>query len=137
MYPPQLGRPTSVAPTNWLSRRSKLVPMNPLVKTSWLSDRLRDPGVVTLMPRSLRSVSRRRLIRVRATVAKHIPGAVFFDIDELSDCSSPLPHMLPGVYTVLEAFATDKHGCHDGPHSSEQLIVPELIALVRIRVVSS
>jgi hypothetical protein len=45
--------------------------------------------------------------------------------------------MLPGVYTVLEAFATDKHGCHDGPHSSEQLIVPELIALVRIRVVSS
>jgi thiosulfate/3-mercaptopyruvate sulfurtransferase len=26
----------------------------------------------------------------------HIPGAVFFDIDELSDHSTPLPHMLSG-----------------------------------------
>ena len=25
----------------------------------------------------------------------HIPGAVFFDIDEISDRSSPLPQMLP------------------------------------------
>ena len=28
--------------------------------------------------------------------AAHIPGAVFFDIDEVADLSSPLPHMLPG-----------------------------------------
>jgi thiosulfate/3-mercaptopyruvate sulfurtransferase len=27
--------------------------------------------------------------------AQHIPGAVFFDIDEISDTASPLPHMLP------------------------------------------
>ncbi len=27
--------------------------------------------------------------------AAHIPGAVFFDIDEVSDLTSPLPHMLP------------------------------------------
>jgi thiosulfate/3-mercaptopyruvate sulfurtransferase len=26
---------------------------------------------------------------------RHIPGAVFFDIDEVSDRTSPLPHMLP------------------------------------------
>lgn len=26
---------------------------------------------------------------------QHIPGAVFFDIDEISDKSTPLPHMLP------------------------------------------
>jgi len=26
---------------------------------------------------------------------RHIPGAVFFDIDEISDHSNPLPHMLP------------------------------------------
>jgi thiosulfate/3-mercaptopyruvate sulfurtransferase len=26
----------------------------------------------------------------------HIPGAVFFDIEKLSDHSTPLPHMLPG-----------------------------------------
>ena len=28
-------------------------------------------------------------------VNQHIPGAVFFDIDEIADTSSPLPHMLP------------------------------------------
>jgi thiosulfate/3-mercaptopyruvate sulfurtransferase len=28
-------------------------------------------------------------------VAAHIPGAVFFDIDQIADTSSPLPHMLP------------------------------------------
>ena len=95
MYPPQLGRPTSVAPTNWLSRRSKLVPMNPLVTTSWLADRLRDPGVV-ILDATLPPVGVTPPVDTRARyVAKHIPGAVFFDIDELSDCSSPLPHMLP------------------------------------------
>ena len=26
---------------------------------------------------------------------QHIPGAVFFDIDEIADEKSPLPHMLP------------------------------------------
>ncbi len=33
--------------------------------------------------------------------AAHIPGAVFFDLDEISDRASPLPHMLPAP----EAFA--------------------------------
>ena len=28
-------------------------------------------------------------------VARHIPGAVFFDIDDIADEHSPLPHMLP------------------------------------------
>jgi thiosulfate/3-mercaptopyruvate sulfurtransferase len=27
--------------------------------------------------------------------AAHLPGAVFFDIDDISDTSSALPHMLP------------------------------------------
>ncbi|OGL01817.1 MAG: 3-mercaptopyruvate sulfurtransferase, partial [Candidatus Rokubacteria bacterium RIFCSPHIGHO2_12_FULL_73_22] len=27
----------------------------------------------------------------------HIPGAVFFDIDEIADTASPLPHMLPSA----------------------------------------
>ena len=29
--------------------------------------------------------------------ASHIPGAVFFDIDEIADTANPLPHMLPSV----------------------------------------
>lgn len=32
-------------------------------------------------------------------LAHHIPGAVFFDIDEISDHSSDLPHMLPPAHT--------------------------------------
>jgi thiosulfate/3-mercaptopyruvate sulfurtransferase len=32
-------------------------------------------------------------------LAHHIPGAVFFDIDEISDHSSQLPHMLPPAHT--------------------------------------
>src|SRR6185436_1900760 len=30
--------------------------------------------------------------------AAHIPGAVFFDIEEISDRDSPLPHMLPPTH---------------------------------------
>lgn len=30
--------------------------------------------------------------------AAHIPGAVFFDIDEIADSASPLPHMLPSEH---------------------------------------
>ena len=29
--------------------------------------------------------------------AEHIPGAVYFDIDEVADTDSPLPHMAPGA----------------------------------------
>lgn len=68
-------------------------PSDWLVSASWLADRLADPGIVVLdgsmhLPTSGRNA--------RAEYAAgHIPGAVYFDIDEVSDNSSPLPHMLP------------------------------------------
>ena len=34
---------------------------------------------------------------------KHIPGAVFFDIDAIADKASPLPHMLPDAATFAAA----------------------------------
>lgn len=34
--------------------------------------------------------------------AGHIPGAVFFDIDEIADHSTDLPHMLPGAKQFAE-----------------------------------
>jgi len=45
-------------------------------------------------------------------LARHIPGAVFFDIDEIADEHSPLPHMLPSA----EKFAVRmrKLGLGDG-----------------------
>ena len=34
---------------------------------------------------------------------KHIPGAVFFDIDAIADKASPLPHMLPDAAAFAAA----------------------------------
>ena len=47
-------------------------------------------------------------------LAEHIPGALFFDIDDISDKILPLPHMLPST----EQFASrmKKMGIGDGMH---------------------
>lgn len=64
-----------------------------LVSTDWLDQHLNAPDLVVLdaswhLPQEGRDA--------RAEyVAEHIPGALFFDIDELSDTENPLPHMLP------------------------------------------
>ena len=66
-----------------------------LVSVRWLADRLRDPDLRILdatwhMPDAGRNA--------RAEFdAGHIPGARFFDIDEIADHRSPLPHMAPPV----------------------------------------
>jgi thiosulfate/3-mercaptopyruvate sulfurtransferase len=74
---------------------SKLVAMNPLVTTSWLAGRLHHPDVV-ILDATLPPVGVAPAVDTRARyVAQHIPGAIFFDIEELSDRSNPLPHMLP------------------------------------------
>src|ERR1700722_6893603 len=78
-----------------MPRPSKLVSMDSLVTTSWLAARLDDPGVA-IVDATLPPVGVAPPVDTRARYdAKHIPGAVFFDIEELSDHSSPLPHMLP------------------------------------------
>jgi thiosulfate/3-mercaptopyruvate sulfurtransferase len=69
--------------------------MNPLVSPRWLAERLHDPGVIVL-DATLPPVGVSPPIDVHARyLAKHIPGALFFNIEELSDHSTPLPHMLP------------------------------------------
>jgi thiosulfate/3-mercaptopyruvate sulfurtransferase len=69
--------------------------MNPLVTPSWLAGRLGDSSTVVL-DATLPPVGVVPAVDTRGRyAAKHIPGAVFFDIDELSDHSTPLPHMLP------------------------------------------
>jgi thiosulfate/3-mercaptopyruvate sulfurtransferase len=71
--------------------------MNPLVSVSWLAERLGDPQVVVL-DATLPPVGAVPPVDTRGRyLERHIPGAVFFDIDELSDHSTPLPHMLPGA----------------------------------------
>ena len=81
-----------------------------LVTTEWLAAHLTAPDVrvvdaswyLPTLPRD-----------AKAEYAKqHVPGAVFFDIDEIADTSNPLPHMLPSP----EKFAARvrKMGIGDG-----------------------
>ncbi|MRU15839.1 3-mercaptopyruvate sulfurtransferase [Roseovarius sp. A21] len=66
-----------------------------LVSTSWLAKHLKDPDLRVLdgtwfMPAEGRDA--------KAEYAQaHIPGARFFDIDDISDNRSDLPHMVPPV----------------------------------------
>jgi thiosulfate/3-mercaptopyruvate sulfurtransferase len=69
--------------------------MNPLVTPTWLAARLQDPNTI-ILDATLPPVGVTPPIDTRARyLARHIPGALFFDIEELSDHSTPLPHMLP------------------------------------------
>ena len=80
--------------------------MNPLVAPSWLAKRLPDPGTV-ILDASLPPVGVIPPVDTRSRYfAKHIPGALFFDIDDLSDHSTPLPHMLPTPEAFSRSMST-------------------------------
>ncbi|MFZ1108101.1 MAG: 3-mercaptopyruvate sulfurtransferase [Rhodomicrobium sp.] len=64
-----------------------------LVETDWLEKHLGAPGLIVL-DASWTMPSEPKRGRDLYNEA-HIPGALFFDIDELSDAASPYPHMLP------------------------------------------
>lgn len=81
-----------------------------LVETDWLAANLSAPDVVILdgslhLPTTGRNAKAEYL-------AAHIPGAQFFDVEEISDEKSPLPHMLPP--TVKFASRMKKMGIGDG-----------------------
>ena len=64
-----------------------------LVATEWLQQHLHEPRLKIVdgtyflpnVPRDARA----------EFAARHIPGAVWFDIDDVKDHANPLPHMLP------------------------------------------
>ena len=80
------------------------IPTDPLVSTEWLAAHRSDanvkivdatfklPGVLPLPKDDY--------------LAAHLPGAVFFDVDAVSDHSNPLPHMFPSA----EQFGRDVGG---------------------------
>src|SRR5882757_3630574 len=75
--------------------------MNPLVTPAWLAERLDEPSTV-VVDATLPPVGVTPPVDTRSRyLEKHIPGAVFFDIDEISDHATNLPHMLP----TAEAFS--------------------------------
>jgi len=65
-----------------------------LVSTDWLAEHLRDRDLI-VVDGSLSQPGQPRDIAAEYRDG-HIPGAVFFDIDAVSDDSTELPHMLPG-----------------------------------------
>ncbi|HEX8374950.1 MAG TPA: rhodanese-like domain-containing protein, partial [Geminicoccaceae bacterium] len=66
-----------------------------LVSTDWLAERLGAPDVRVVdatwfLPNAGRDA--------RAEyAAAHIPGAVYFDIDEIADETNPYPHAVPSA----------------------------------------
>jgi len=83
---------------------------NWIVETDWLADHLDAPDLIVFdgswhLPTAGRDAKAEYL-------AEHIPGALFFDIDDLVDETSPLPHMLPP--TPKFASRMKKMGVGDG-----------------------
>lgn len=66
-----------------------------LVSTVWLAAHLKDPDL-RILDASWHMPDSGRDAKVEFA-ARHIPGARFFDIDEIADQRSPLPHMAPPV----------------------------------------
>ena len=64
-----------------------------LVSTQWLADHLKSPDI-RVVDASWYLPAMNRDAKAEYAAA-HIPGAVYFDIDEISDAANPLPHMLP------------------------------------------
>ncbi len=81
----------------------------PLVSTAWLAERLtgrmNDANVVVL-DATMPMVGVTPPVDCRACYGqRHIPGAGFFDIEELSDHSTGLPHSLPTAEAFAESMA--------------------------------
>lgn len=66
---------------------------DPLVDVDWLEAHLTAPDVRIIDATWFMPGDERDARALHAE--RRIPGAVFFDIDDISDTSSPLPHMLP------------------------------------------
>src|SRR6185503_15750007 len=74
-----------------------------LVSTEWLAAHLNDPNV-----RILDSSYKQPGVTPTARQdydAGHIPGAVFFDIDDVAEPGTSLPHMVPSAERFAEKMA--------------------------------
>ncbi len=74
-----------------------------LVETEWLADNLKTPGIkicdaTFFLPNDER-------VAAEQYAAQHIPGAVYFNVDDICDPDSPLPHMLPSNEIFAEKIS--------------------------------
>ena len=77
---------------------------DPLVSTEWLAAHINDANVKVVDATS--KLPGMLPLPKDDYLASHIPSAVFFDVDAVSDHSSPLPHMFPSA----EQFGRDVGG---------------------------
>ncbi|EEX4921131.1 3-mercaptopyruvate sulfurtransferase [Escherichia albertii] len=83
------------------------------VGADWLAEHIDDPEIQIIDARMAPPGQEDRNV-AQEYLHGHIPGAVFFDIEALSDQTSPLPHMLPRQETFAVAMRElgvnqDKH----------------------------
>ncbi|KAA3452522.1 thiosulfate/3-mercaptopyruvate sulfurtransferase 1, mitochondrial isoform X2 [Gossypium australe] len=88
---------------------------DPVVSVDWLHANLREPDLKVLdaswyMPDEQRNP-------IQEYQVAHIPGALFFDVDGISDRTTKLPHMLPSE----EGFAVAVSAL--GIHNKDGLVV--------------
>ncbi len=98
-----------------------------LVETDWLQEHLAAPGLA-ILDASLFLTGDPRHPKDLFLDA-HIPGALFFDIDDIADTASPLPHMLPspekfasrmrqmGVGDGMKIVVYDNRGIFSAPRA--------------------
>jgi thiosulfate/3-mercaptopyruvate sulfurtransferase len=96
-----------------------------LVDPAWLASHLGDDDLVVIDASWYLANMNRDGAAEYAQA--HIPGAVFFDIEAISDHSTPLPHMLPtseqfaqamgalGISESMQAVVYDGHGLFSAP----------------------
>jgi thiosulfate/3-mercaptopyruvate sulfurtransferase len=81
-----------------------------LVETSWLDERLDAPDIIILDgSMHLPTANRDAFAEYKAS---HIPAAMFFDINDIADEKSSLPHMLPSAAKFASRMR--KMGIGDG-----------------------
>ena len=81
-----------------------------LVETSWLAERMDAPDII-ILDGSLHLPTTKRNAYAEYK-AEHIPGAMFFDIEDIADEKSSLPHMLPSAAKFASRMR--KMGIGDG-----------------------
>lgn len=73
------------------------------VSADWLAERLDADNITLIDARMLPPGETRRDIHAEYR-AEHLPGAVFFDIETLSEQRTPLPHMMPAADAFAQAM---------------------------------
>lgn len=65
------------------------------VSTDWLAKHLNDPDLVIIDCRKSKPGITPAIDFYGKYREKHIPGAIYIEVDDISDCTTGLPHMMP------------------------------------------